>query len=125
MLHVLQLVLGFLILFGINPHAGLSVLPWSQVVISFVSTFVFFAAFSIATFPISAAMIHSVGEVFERLPEYLSVVLVVSLFVIYYALWLIPDSRWSEKKKYWVVRVRVVWFVLATLAAWIVVFQPL
>lgn len=125
MLHVLELVLGFLVLIGLNPHIGIEVLPWSQMIVSYISTFVFFVAISVATFPISAVMVHSLGEIFERLSEYASILLLVLPFFIYYALWLIPDSKWSEKQKYWVVRLRIFWFLISSIAAWVAVFQPL
>jgi hypothetical protein len=125
MLHVLELVLGFLVFMYMNLHMGLEVLSWSQMVVSYVSSFVFFAAVSIAVFPISVSMIHSFNEIFEYISEYLAISVVVIPFIVYYVLWLVPDKKWNGKQFYWVSQVRVVWFLISSVAAWIVLFQPL
>lgn len=123
MAHFFEVVLGFLVFLFMYPHGGMEVLPLWQVFVSYISTFLFFVAFSIAVFPVSLSMIHGIDSLFVQVSDYISPLLVWVPFFVYYILWLVPDKKWNERQLFWISRVRVVWFLISSVAAWIVLFQ--
>ncbi len=122
--HLLELVLGFVVAHIIfSGQSGLEVFSPSGQILMYVWAFVLFDAIAVTYFPTALAWISPFRELFKNAPEYASSIVMIVLFVVYYALWIVPDKKWSERSLRWVRPVRITWFLISSICAWIVLYQ--